>query len=272
MRNRPSSSQKRKQGSTNRKPQSHQRALQLAENGVLSHLNGQTVLTDPSMIGTAFGTPIGFPHIGQAGQSTGYYYPHPHHLEMTPQFHISSNPSEIFQTASLFPLKPRSHNVKDSMAKRNERERNRVKMVNLAFDKLRQRIPWAEANPKMSKVDTLRAALEYIKSMQDLISECDAQKSANLPGSEQNLGKSIGQQTLHGYQQFDQNSFIKTEKFQLSNYENQLAGFEQSHITQDQSLISTSDYLLHNCNELQDAEIDDDDDDFEDQENSSSDD
>ncbi|KAK3583975.1 hypothetical protein CHS0354_033771 [Potamilus streckersoni] len=57
-----------------------------------------------------------------------------------------------------------------SVARRNERERRRVKMVNLGFETLRQHVPSGKKNKKMSKVETLRSACEYIKQLQELLS------------------------------------------------------------------------------------------------------
>ncbi|ESO84163.1 hypothetical protein LOTGIDRAFT_79694, partial [Lottia gigantea] len=62
---------------------------------------------------------------------------------------------------------PKVHPVASS--RRNARERNRVKQVNNGFDTLRQRVPNGKKNKKMSKVDTLRAAVEYIKNLQELL-------------------------------------------------------------------------------------------------------
>lgn len=61
-----------------------------------------------------------------------------------------------------------------AVARRNERERNRVKLVNLGFTSLRQQLPNGAANKKMSKVETLRSAVEYIKQLQELLDETDA--------------------------------------------------------------------------------------------------
>lgn len=72
-----------------------------------------------------------------------------------------------------------------SVARRNARERNRVKQVNNGFATLRNHIPLSVAaalgaspNPggrgaskKLSKVETLRLAVEYIRSLQDLLDE-----------------------------------------------------------------------------------------------------
>ena len=65
------------------------------------------------------------------------------------------------------------HSVKKtqttSVAKRNLRERTRVKGVNDGFGKLQQYVP--NMKSKSSKVDTLRGAIEYIKHLKELLGE-----------------------------------------------------------------------------------------------------
>lgn len=76
-----------------------------------------------------------------------------------------------------------------SVARRNARERNRVKQVNNGFATLRQHIPASvaaalsspgattntrSANKKLSKVETLRLAVEYIRSLQRMIEDYEA--------------------------------------------------------------------------------------------------
>jgi len=73
-----------------------------------------------------------------------------------------------------------------SVARRNARERNRVKQVNNGFATLRSHIPPAvaaaistekpssrssAASKKLSKVETLKMAVEYIRSLQELLEE-----------------------------------------------------------------------------------------------------
>lgn len=58
--------------------------------------------------------------------------------------------------------------------KRNERERQRVKCVNQGYAKLRDHLPGAAADRRMSKVETLRAAIRYIKHLQRLVEEREA--------------------------------------------------------------------------------------------------
>lgn len=73
-----------------------------------------------------------------------------------------------------------------SVARRNARERNRVKQVNNGFATLRSHIPLSVAaaltspaasrgaSKKLSKVDTLKMAVEYIRSLQDMLDESGA--------------------------------------------------------------------------------------------------
>jgi achaete-scute complex protein len=68
-----------------------------------------------------------------------------------------------------------------SVARRNARERNRVKQVNNGFSNLRQHIPQTVVSAltkggrgsakKLSKVDTLKMAVEYIRSLKDMLDE-----------------------------------------------------------------------------------------------------
>ncbi|XP_053545315.1 achaete-scute homolog 3 [Bombina bombina] len=54
--------------------------------------------------------------------------------------------------------------------KRNERERQRVKCVNEGYAKLRRHLPQEYLEKRLSKVQTLRAAIKYIKHLQDVLS------------------------------------------------------------------------------------------------------
>lgn len=87
-----------------------------------------------------------------------------------------------------------------SVARRNARERNRVKQVNNGFATLRQHIPQSVAqalggntsgthggsragSKKLSKVETLRMAVEYIRSLQRLLEEHDSSEPSDSPPS-----------------------------------------------------------------------------------------
>lgn len=80
-----------------------------------------------------------------------------------------------------------------SVARRNARERNRVKQVNNGFATLRSHIPPSVAqalspqgssqgrgaSKKLSKVETLRLAVEYIRSLQQMIEDHESDMSNN---------------------------------------------------------------------------------------------
>ncbi|NWV76214.1 ASCL4 protein, partial [Dasyornis broadbenti] len=53
--------------------------------------------------------------------------------------------------------------------KRNERERQRVRCVNEGYTRLREHLPKEFADKRLSKVETLRAAISYIKHLQGLL-------------------------------------------------------------------------------------------------------
>ncbi|XP_076370127.1 uncharacterized protein LOC143256601 [Tachypleus tridentatus] len=64
-----------------------------------------------------------------------------------------------------------------AVARRNERERNRVRLVNMGFAKLRKHVPNKAKNRKLSKVETLRSAAEYIKELQELLTRQESNVS-----------------------------------------------------------------------------------------------
>uniref|UniRef100_A0A8D0CCP5 Achaete-scute family bHLH transcription factor 4 n=1 Tax=Salvator merianae TaxID=96440 RepID=A0A8D0CCP5_SALMN len=53
--------------------------------------------------------------------------------------------------------------------KRNERERQRVRCVNEGYARLRDHLPKELADKRLSKVETLRAAISYIKHLQNVL-------------------------------------------------------------------------------------------------------
>ena len=65
-----------------------------------------------------------------------------------------------------------------AVARRNERERNRVKQVNDGFDALRKKIPHLAEKKKLPKVEILRFAMRYIRELQRLIDEHDERSNA----------------------------------------------------------------------------------------------
>ncbi|KAM3968378.1 achaete-scute-like protein ASH3 [Aphomia sociella] len=90
-----------------------------------------------------------------------------------------------------------------SIARRNARERNRVKQVNDGFNALRKRLPPSVvaalsggsrrgSGKKLSKVDTLRMVVEYIRHLETLIDESDA-----ALGIQKGITQSVEMETLH---------------------------------------------------------------------------
>lgn len=59
------------------------------------------------------------------------------------------------------------------VARRNARERKRVKLVNDGFVRLRKHVPTDPKNKKLSKVKTLRSAIDYIRHLQHLLSQAN---------------------------------------------------------------------------------------------------
>ena len=59
--------------------------------------------------------------------------------------------------------------VKLGTTRRNARERNRVRHINACFEILRQHIPHEKHNKKLSKVDTLKSAMNYIENLRQLL-------------------------------------------------------------------------------------------------------
>lgn len=65
--------------------------------------------------------------------------------------------------------------------KRNERERQRVKCVNEGYAQLRHHLPEEYLEKRLSKVETLRAAIKYIHYLQSLLHPDKAETESN-PG------------------------------------------------------------------------------------------
>ncbi|GIX86602.1 BHLH domain-containing protein [Caerostris extrusa] len=72
-----------------------------------------------------------------------------------------------------------------SVARRNERERRRVRLVNEGFAILRDRVPRDNyyKGRRSSKVETLRAAIMYIRQLQELLLENQTRFQQQNPGS-----------------------------------------------------------------------------------------
>ena len=98
--------------------------------------------------------------------------------EISPHKKRSKKKSACAPASITFEMEP------SAVARRNERERNRVRMVNDGFSCLRQHIPYFPDKKKLSKVETLRCAVAYIKHLQDLITEHDSMSAKSLENTE----------------------------------------------------------------------------------------
>ncbi|KHJ84313.1 Helix-loop-helix DNA-binding domain protein [Oesophagostomum dentatum] len=84
--------------------------------------------------------------------------------------------------------------------RRNARERNRVHQVNHGFDLLRNRVPKAGINKKLSKADTLREAVRYIQYLQSLLITEGGMNQAECMAQSCSVNQSIYQ---HSEMEFD---------------------------------------------------------------------
>lgn len=110
-----------------------------------------------------------------------------------------------------------------AVARRNERERNRVKQVNMGFQTLRQHVPNGAANKKMSKVETLRSAVEYIRALQQLLDEHDAVSAAfqcGLPSPTLSNSYSADPESPHSTYSSDEGSYepLSSEEQELLDF------------------------------------------------------
>ena len=96
--------------------------------------------------------------------------------------HNSTNMKNPFSPYSQIPL-PTPYGGFDYgnfepafIRKRNERERERVRCVNEGYARLRERLPMNSKEKRISKVETLRAAIRYIQHLQSVLA---AEKKTN---------------------------------------------------------------------------------------------
>ncbi|KAH8419676.1 hypothetical protein KR009_000771 [Drosophila setifemur] len=147
-----------------------------------------------------------------------------------------------------------------SVVRRNARERNRVKQVNNGFSQLRQHIPVAViadlsngrrgigpgANKKLSKVSTLKMAVEYIRRLQKVIDETD-QKGQGQGSQAQHQQQQHLQFHHHQHQQMQQQQHLQ---FQQQQQHNQQLEQHQQHFYawQQQLQLSSPTGSLSSCN------------------------
>lgn len=69
---------------------------------------------------------------------------------------------------------------RERRVKANDRERNRMHNLNEALDKLRKHLPTTRDDTKMTKIETLRSAREYIQRLSKLLLATDTGNSSSL--------------------------------------------------------------------------------------------
>ncbi|XP_020810098.1 achaete-scute complex protein T3 [Drosophila serrata] len=136
-----------------------------------------------------------------------------------------------------------------SVARRNARERNRVKQVNNGFVNLRQHLPQSVINSlssggrgaskKLSKVDTLRIAVEYIRGLQDMLDD------GTGTGPRRHIYNSADESSNDSYNDFDNGSLEDDSSPQQQFLVGQLNSYHSASPTPS---YSGSDVSGSNCN------------------------
>ena len=84
----------------------------------------------------------------------------------------------IYHPVHGYPIPPP---VPVAVARRNARERNRVKTVNDSYQHLKNHVPGAARQKRMSKVDIIKLSIEYIQKLQKSL------KESEIPASDEAL-------------------------------------------------------------------------------------
>ena len=61
----------------------------------------------------------------------------------------------------------------------NTRERTRMRVLSKAYGRLKLTLPWVPPDTKLSKLDTLRLAMNYINHLQKTLEEDDSNEEEN---------------------------------------------------------------------------------------------
>lgn len=172
----------------------------IRQNMTLGHQNMHSMMPNMSMLVAAAGqTPVIMHHSHHMGHLNHNHHtkrplaPAPqnsndHQRSSTAMTSLDLNQQRQLQPKAVKPKLSFQHVVSytaqpASVQRRNARERNRVKQVNNGFANLRQHIPsevitaltngGRGASKKLSKVDTLKLAVEYIRRLQDLLDDTE---------------------------------------------------------------------------------------------------
>ena len=93
---------------------------------------------------------------------------------------LSSRRGVIFHPTLGYAIPPP---LPPTVARRNARERTRVKTVNQSYEHLRLHVPSASQAKKMSKVDILKHSIEYIQKLRAMVEGSEYEQVSHLPNS-----------------------------------------------------------------------------------------
>lgn len=137
-----------------------------------------------------------------------------------------ANPNPMRGTKRKMPVHPTlgyaiPPPIAPKVARRNARERNRVKQVNCGFEILQNQIPSAAKHKKMSKVDTLRHAVDYIRHLKQLLKDdCDDDISIKSEVSDDTKNKDLMSADTYAQTHLTNNSIMTSspQQQQLVNH------------------------------------------------------
>ena len=120
------------------------------------------------------------------------------------------------------------------VARRNARERRRVQLVNDGFVRLRRKIPTEPRNKKLSKVKTLRSAINYIMHLQETLNEA-ANRQTRMEEME-NVGMNVAlahqaQPHYDSWPQYDMQMVRYTNNISFIEISNNSSIFQFENIT-----------------------------------------
>lgn len=138
-----------------------------------------------------------------------------------------------------------------AVAKRNERERNRVKLINMTFQTLRQHLPLGASgvkgkSRKLSKVQTLRSAIEYIRQLQDLVHNRQQHHQMEHHSKTEDSGSSmlLGNEDMKNpYHADDINTILSSKRDNVKGYlqcEKRCGGSESTAAAQETEVVICS--------------------------------
>ena len=116
---------------------------------------------------------LGIPNEPSAAELQGLAYPFPPQMVPVPHPLYDCNLEPAF------------------IRKRNERERIRVRHVNEGYARLREHLPNEPTEKRMSKVETLRAAIRYIRRLETLLDSAKEKSVLSEPNVTDDKQKSV---------------------------------------------------------------------------------